>query len=85
MRIAVFRSENGPVLEISVLVAYARARSIFTQINVFLVSFTIFHFDLEKSISKNCKYIFFSFFNLVPFLIIQEKIMQVRAFKRYIP
>ena len=27
--------------------------------NVFLVLFTIFHFDLEKFISRNCKYIFF--------------------------
>ena len=26
---------------------------------MFLVLFTIFHFDLEKFISKNCKYIFF--------------------------
>ena len=37
-------------------------RSILTQIYVFLVLFTIyiffFHFDLEKFISKNCKYIF---------------------------
>ena len=35
-------------------------RSILTQIYVFLASFTIFNFDLEKFISKNCKYIFFS-------------------------
>ena len=34
-------------------------RSTLTQICVFLVLFTIFHFDLEKFISKNCKYIFF--------------------------
>ena len=34
-------------------------RSILTQIYVFLVLFTIFYFDLEKFISKNCKYIFF--------------------------
>ena len=34
-------------------------RSILTQIYVFLVLFTIFHFDLEKLISKNCKYTFF--------------------------
>ena len=34
-------------------------RSILTQIYVFLVSFTIFQFDIEKFISKNCKYIFF--------------------------
>ena len=34
-------------------------RSILTQIYVFLVLFTIFHFDLEKFISKNCQYIFF--------------------------
>ena len=34
-------------------------RSILTQICVFLVLFTIFHFDLEKFISKNCKYIIF--------------------------
>ena len=34
-------------------------RSILTQIYVFLVLFTIFHFDLEKFISKNCKNIFF--------------------------
>ena len=33
-------------------------RSIFTQIYAFLVLFTIFHFDLEKFISENCKYIF---------------------------
>ena len=26
--------------------------------NVFLVLFTVFHFDLEKLISKNCNYIF---------------------------
>ena len=31
----------------------------FEQIYVFLVLFTIFHFDLETFISKNCKYIFF--------------------------
>ena len=30
-----------------------------TQLFVFLVLFTIFHFDLEKFLSKNCKYIFF--------------------------
>ena len=34
-------------------------RSILTQIYVFLVLFTICHFDLEMFISKNCKYIFF--------------------------
>ena len=34
-------------------------RSILNQIYVFLVLFTIFHFDLEKFISKKCKYIFF--------------------------
>ena len=34
-------------------------RSILTQVYVFLVLFTIFHFDLEKFISKNSKYIFF--------------------------
>ena len=34
-------------------------RSFLTQIYVFLVIFTIFHFDLEKFISKNCKNIFF--------------------------
>ena len=34
-------------------------RSILSQIYVFLVLFTIFHFDLKKFISKNCKYIFF--------------------------
>ena len=34
-------------------------RSILTQINIFLVLFTIFHFDLEKFINKNCTYIFF--------------------------
>ena len=34
-------------------------RSILAQIYVFLVLFTSFHFDLEKFISKNCKYIFF--------------------------
>ena len=34
-------------------------RSILTQIYVFLVLFTIFHFYHEKFISKNCKYIFF--------------------------
>ena len=34
-------------------------RSILIQIYVFLVSFTNFHFTLEKFISKNCKYIFF--------------------------
>ena len=34
-------------------------RSILTQIYVFLLLFTIFHFDLEKFISKNCKYICF--------------------------
>ena len=30
-----------------------------TQIYVFVLLFTFFHFDLEKFISKNCKYIFF--------------------------
>ena len=30
------------------------------QIYVFLELFTIFHFDLEKFISKNCKHIIFS-------------------------
>ena len=34
-------------------------RSILTQIYVFLVLFTKFHFDLGKLISKNCNYIFF--------------------------
>ena len=34
-------------------------RSILTQIYVFLVLFTDFHFHLVKFISKNCKYIFF--------------------------
>ena len=34
-------------------------RSSLTQIYVFPVLFTIFHFDLEKIISKYCKYIFF--------------------------
>ena len=34
-------------------------RSILTQIYVFLVLFTSFHFDLEKFISKTCKYFFF--------------------------
>ena len=35
-------------------------RIILTQIYyVFLVLFTVFQFDLEKFISKNCKYIFF--------------------------
>ena len=34
-------------------------RSILTQIYVYLVLFTIFHFDFEKFISKNCKHIFF--------------------------
>ena len=35
-------------------------RSILTQIYVFLVLFTfLFHFDLEKVISQNCKYMFF--------------------------
>ena len=34
-------------------------RSILTQIDVFLLLFTIFHFDLEKFISKNCTYVFF--------------------------
>ena len=34
-------------------------RSILAQLYVFLILFTIFHFDLEKFISKNCKYIFF--------------------------
>ena len=35
-------------------------RSIFDpNVFVFLVLFTIFHFDLEKFISINCKYIFF--------------------------
>ena len=34
-------------------------RSILTKIYEFLVIFTILHFDLEKVISKNCKYIFF--------------------------
>ena len=38
-----------------------------TQIYVFLVLFTIFHFDLEKFISKNCKYIYFSTRNLYIF------------------
>ena len=33
-------------------------RSILTQIYIFLVLFTIFHFDHEKFISKNCNYIF---------------------------
>ena len=33
--------------------------SILTQIYVFLVLFTDFHFDLEKFMSKNCNYIFF--------------------------
>ena len=32
-------------------------RSILTQIYVFLVLFTIFQFDLEKLINKNCLYI----------------------------
>ena len=32
-------------------------RSILTQIYVLPVLFTIFHFDREKLISKNCKYI----------------------------
>ena len=32
-------------------------RSILTQIYIFLVLFTIFHFDLE--ISQNCKYLLF--------------------------
>ena len=36
-----------------------RFRSILTQIYVFLVLLIIFHFDFEKFISKNCKYIFF--------------------------
>ena len=35
-------------------------RNILTQLYVFLVLFTIFHFDLEKFISKNCKYIVFN-------------------------
>ena len=35
------------------------SRSILTKVCVFLVLFTIFHFDLEKFISKNCKYVFF--------------------------
>ena len=34
-------------------------RRILTKINVFLVLLTMFHFDPEKFISKNCKYIFF--------------------------
>ena len=34
-------------------------RSSLTQIYVFLVLVTIFYFDLERFISKNCKYIFF--------------------------
>ena len=34
-------------------------RNILTQIYVFLVLFSIFHFDPEKLISKNCKYIYF--------------------------
>ena len=34
-------------------------RSFLTKIYVFLVLFIIFHFDLEKFLSKNCKYIFF--------------------------
>ena len=34
-------------------------RSILAQIYLFLVLFTIFHFDLEKFIRKNCKNIFF--------------------------
>ena len=34
-------------------------RSILTHIYVYLVLFTIFHFDVGKVISKNCKYIFF--------------------------
>ena len=34
-------------------------RSILTKVYVLLVLFIIFHFDLEKFISKNCKYIFF--------------------------
>ena len=61
-------------------------RSILTQIYVFLVIFTIFHFDLEKFISKNCKYIFFyqKFVDLGENSI-QEKFMQVRSFERYIP
>ena len=61
-------------------------RSILTQIYVFLIILTIFHFDLEKFISKNCKYIFFfqKFVDLGENSI-QEKFMQVRSFERYIP
>ena len=33
--------------------------SLFSLSTAFLVIFTIFHFDLEKFISKNCKYIIF--------------------------
>ena len=39
-------------------------RSILTHINVFLVLFTIFHFDLEKFTRKICKNIYFSTRNL---------------------
>ena len=46
-----------------------------------LVLFTIFHFDLEKFISKNCKYIFF----YQKFVHLGKKFMQVRAFERFIP
>ena len=35
-------------------------RSILTQIYVFLVYFSIFYFDPEKFMAKNCKYISFN-------------------------